>query len=200
MALLMKIVLVGDGSVGKTSLRSRFMGQFMDNNYIQTIGSDLSVKTIKFNINGTLTSVQYQIWDLAGQEHFSSVRPIYYKGASGVILVYDVTNRTSFENVIHWLEEVKAKSDKTSLPLVILGNKIDLRNEVNTSISTSEGLLLAKRIIPLYYGNSDIVTTIPYFETSAKTGENVEPAFLKLADMVFQKSLNKTKEKRRFFI
>ena len=196
MALLMKIILIGDGSVGKTSLRRRFMGQFLENEYIQTIGADLSIKNLKIYVASTPTTVQYQIWDLSGQQHFSNVRPIYYKGASGILLVYDMTNRSSFENIIYWIEEVRTKSDKKYLPLILFANKLDLRCQVNSPIDSAEGLLLAKRIAPLYYGATSPETVIPYFETSAKTGENVEQAFLTLAEMIMQKS----KQKKRFFI
>ena len=183
----MKIILAGDGGVGKTSLRQKFMGQQIDTQYIQTIGTGLAIKGITVNIETIPTKIQCQIWDLAGQKHFSSVREMYYKGVSGVIFVYDVTNKISSEKIINWLEEVKTKSGKSSVPLIILANKIDLRNNSSSALTTTEGLLLAKKACEFYYGSSSTEKTIPYFETSAKTGENVELAFLKLADMITEK-------------
>lgn len=182
MALLIKIILIGDGGVGKTSLRRRFMGQSIETNYIETIGADLAIKNLKIEVNANVIPIQYQIWDLSGQYIFSGIRPLYYKGISGAIIVYDLTNRSSFDNVLNWLEEIRRKSEKNPIPLIILGNKNDTRNSVNTVIDTAEGELLAKKVGTIYYES-----TIPYYETSAITGENVMPAFLKLADMILQK-------------
>lgn len=185
MGYMIKIVMIGDEAVGKTSLRRCFMGQHFDSNYIQTIGADLSVKNLTLTINSVSTAIQYQIWDVAGQGSFSDIRSIYYKGVLGVIIAYDVTSRRSFDNVTMWIKEIKENIEKGSIPVVLLANKIDLRKSDDNSVSTSEGLQLAEKITEFYMGTPNS-TLIPYFETSAKTGANVEMVFLKLLDMIIK--------------
>jgi len=165
---VLKVVVVGDGAVGKTSLIIRYTEGHFRESYIVTIGSGFAVKAL--NLGGTL--VKLQLWDLAGQPHFSSVRPVFYRGSVGAILVYDVTRRETFENIPGWFREVtQVTGDLTS---VLLANKVDLADQ--RVVSTEEGLAFAQK-----QGWS-------YFETSAKDGRGVNEAFRHIAEEVVRRS------------
>lgn len=179
---LFKIVLMGDGSVGKTSLRRTYMGENFRAQYNLTIGADFAVK--KMSLSGG-HDISIQIWDLAGQEHFKSVRSTFYKGAQGALAVYSVVERSSFENIMNWCEECWSNAGK-KIPVVLIANKVDLREQFKDNpvmqesmVSTEEGQKLAQEI-----ANHGVITS--FLETSAKTGENVEAAFLELAIKILE--------------
>jgi len=175
-SFLFKIVLIGDGAVGKTSLRKRWMGEGFEVNYIFTIGCDFAIKELQFNDN---IRVKLQIWDLGGQPHFREVRKAFYVGASGGIVLYDITNRQSFENVRMWVAEL-IKHAKKKVPIVVVGNKIDLRENKGNYISTLEGLELKRRIV------EEFGIKALFSETSAKTGENVDKVFRGMTALLLQ--------------
>ncbi|MHA1451066.1 MAG: GTP-binding protein, partial [Candidatus Hodarchaeales archaeon] len=110
---LIKIALIGDGAVGKTALRERFIGREFKANYLMTIGADFA--TYKTTVDGK--EIKFQIWDLAGQQRFESVRTLYYRGTMGALMVYDVTRAETFQNTPKWIEECFKHSGKGSIPL-----------------------------------------------------------------------------------
>ncbi|MHA1583377.1 MAG: Rab family GTPase [Candidatus Baldrarchaeia archaeon] len=173
-SFLFKIVLIGDGGVGKTTLRRRWMGEGFVTSYILTVGADFAVKTL---ITPYGHEVKFQIWDLGGQPHFKEVRKTFYAGTAGALVVYDVTDRKSYNNVFGWIEEM-LKHVKQKIPIVLVGNKIDLRNNVPDTITTEEGINLRKEIMEKY--GLDVL----FIETSAKTGENVDKAFQGMAKLL----------------
>ncbi|MFX0113662.1 MAG: GTP-binding protein [Candidatus Hodarchaeota archaeon] len=172
-----KIALLGDGAVGKTALRDRFMKKTFTAEYVMTIGADFATKTVE--IGGK--EVLFQIWDLAGQPRFESVRELYYKGSLGALLVFDVTRQFSFENTPIWIQELWKNNGKGKVPIVLLGNKIDLRNQVPNPIETRYGKILSRELSRI---TSKEGFGIPYIETSAKTGENVDQAFYTLGEAI----------------
>lgn len=176
MNITIKAVLIGDGAVGKTSLRERYLGRGFSANYMMTIGADFALKQVKIAQGDKVQTINVQIWDLAGQVHFSKVRTLYYKGLKGLLAVFDVTRDTSYSNLLNWLKEIKQVIDDTSrIPVVLIGNKIDLRIEGEPShISPELGEKMAQQFSEVL---SDGKLKVHYIETSAKTGENVENAF-----------------------
>ena len=179
----MKIVLTGDGSVGKTALRQRYLGRGFKSQYMMTIGADFAIKDTEIT-SGKYAGQQIkcQIWDLAGQVGFKNVRALYYTGSHGALLVYDCTRINSFESVHSWMNEIQ-KNAGHKIPVVLIANKIDLRNHVDHALSTIDGEDIARKITKEYYDNK---ISIPYLETSAKTGENVNLAFLKIVELIVQ--------------
>ena len=167
---IFKITLLGDGTVGKTSLRKTFLGEGFREGYSMTIGADFAVKHIQMADHHFVA----QIWDLAGQQRFSSVREIYYRGTSGCLLVFDITRRSSFENIPSWIYELLKNNFNKVVPLIIIGNKSDLRDSAKDPVMSSEAVQYAKTLTE-WSGFK-----VPYVETSAKTGEHVEEAFLEL--------------------
>lgn len=165
---ILKLVLLGDGAVGKTTMRRQFLGEGFKAGYSATIGADFAIKRINLE-NYRLT---FQIWDLAGQQRFAAVRELYYRGSRGALLVFDVTNPSSFNNLPSWLEELWKKAGR--VPMILCGNKIDLRSEVPKSIAPELGQEYARRL------SEALGYEVPYIETSAKTGEKVNEAFFLL--------------------
>ena len=166
---LFKIVLIGDGAVGKTSIRRRYMGEGFKTDFLATMGADFAY--LKTKIDGY--NIEWSIWDLAGQPAFRGVMKSYYKGAMGALAIYDVTQPKSLDSLDSWVTEVRELADTFSdLPVVLVGNKIDLRPEIPSSLKTLQGFVKSKSL------NADFV------ETSAKTGEAIEEAFAKLARKV----------------
>ena len=167
---LFKVVLVGDAEVGKTSLTTRFAyGTFTDG-YISTLGVDFIVKSLPLNNY----IVKLQAWDTAGQERYAGVRPIYYRGAKGALLVFDITMRQSFVNADKWYDQIR-KFSGNDVPIILVGNKIDLVD--SRVISTDE--------VQAYAAQKGM----PYFETSAKTDYAVNEVFQKLAEVILSKEL-----------
>ncbi|MFX1570986.1 MAG: GTP-binding protein [Promethearchaeota archaeon] len=163
---LFKSIVVGDGGVGKTALTLRFSKGFFTEDYKMTIGVDFHVKTINIDsIEGPLRA-KLQIWDTGGQERFSSIRPMYYRGSLGALLIFDLTNSASFEHLPQWIEEVRANV-KTEIPLLLVGNKSDLHDLREVSLEE----------INEFTNNFNLY----YMETSAKTGEGVGDCFYILA-------------------
>ncbi len=163
---IFKVPVVGDGAVGKTSLIVRFTEGTFSETYKMTIGTSFAVKEIRF---GSM-AVKLQIWDLAGQPHFGGVRPLFYRGSTGIIYVFSVINRDSFTNITKWMEEVGKITGK--LPGVLLGNKADLVDQ--RVVSVEEGQALADQL------------GIIYVETSAKEGQNVEDSFKLLSETIIR--------------
>ncbi len=166
-----KILLLGDGGVGKTSLLRRFIYNTFDSDYKTTIGVQFMTKIVKFDNK----NVKLIIWDIAGQSKHATYRHLYYKAANGVILVYDVTREKSFQNLSRWLDDAKATIG-TELKVAIFGNKMDL--EQNRAVQTEAGIEFTQQC------NAET-----FSETSAKSGENVEAAFYALAKGLVEKSL-----------
>ena len=170
--------MLGDGGVGKSAIRERFLGRAFKSNYLATIGADFATKSITIND----ISYKLQIWDLAGQQHFSKVRSLYYKGSHAYIIVYDVTRIPSFENVLLWIEEIIQNSNSSNFSITLAANKIDLRIDSDlTHIPKNQGIILQKSIIEKIPSS-----TIKIFETSAKTNENIEELFLETAKSIIE--------------
>ncbi|MFX1252700.1 MAG: Rab family GTPase [Promethearchaeota archaeon] len=187
-----KVTLLGDGAVGKTALRERYLGQGFSGKYTLTIGADFASKRHKIGSEDLI----FQIWDLAGQPRFDSIRNIYYRGAIGALILFDITRPLSFENIDRWLDELWVNNGKGKVPLVILGNKIDLRKEdAPNQINYGQGLKLAERISAKTKKEAGF--TVSYFETSAKTGKNVTEVFEELGNKIIE--FSKIKLDRNLF-
>ena len=162
-----RIVLLGDGAVGKTALRHNYLGEVFKEDYGMTIGADFAVKRAIIND----VEVIAQIWDLAGQPQFEVVRNTYYKGVAGAVMVYDITRKDTFENIPRWIQELVKNNDNKIVPLVLLANKNDLRGESGNEVPSEDGKKYSQDLSK--WSSSEI----PYIETSAKTSENVDYAF-----------------------
>ncbi|VDL95672.1 unnamed protein product [Schistocephalus solidus] len=162
---LFKLLLIGDSGVGKSCLLLRFADDTYTETYISTIGVDFKIRTIE--LDGKV--VKLQIWDTAGQERFRTITSSYYRGAHGIILVYDITDAESFANVKMWLSEVERYAS-ASVSRLLVGNKADLSTK--RAVQTSDAQALADSL------------GIPFLETSAKNATNVEEAFYKMAEKI----------------
>ena len=162
--------MLGDGAVGKTALRHRYLGEGFKQSYSMTIGADFAVKRVE--LDGK--EIVAQIWDLAGQLRFQSVREVYYQGATGALLVFDITRSSTFESIPQWVTELLENNKQKIIPMVLIGNKSDLRDSSPEAISEEAGSDYAQSLTT--WSNFEI----PYVETSALNGENVENAFITL--------------------
>jgi len=167
----LRIILIGDSNVGKTSLVNRFMGYDFESNYKCTISADFKIKSISISseIGAELT-----VWDTCGQERFRSMTRQYFKDAQGIVLVYDVGELESFNNLSVWLKEIKNNSNKDP-EIVLVGNKIDLEDR---KVTKEKGMRFAEK------------NNLMYVESSSKEGINVDSPFEKLATAL----VNKIKE------
>ena len=172
---LFKIALLGDGGVGKTALKERFLGKGFESSYLMTIGADFATYSAKI----LEEDVKLQIWDLAGQSRFAEVRSGFYQGTLGALLVYDVTRKDSAENLINWVVEAKKNSGNENLSYILVANKIDLRKEMPASLTKRQGQAIARKI-----AKNAKVKKINYVETSAKDNVNVPQAFMDLAEVI----------------
>jgi len=160
--VLLKVIILGDSGVGKTSLMGQFVSHKFSNQYKATIGADFLTKEVQ--IDDRLVTMQ--IWDTAGQERFQSLGVAFYRGADCCVLVYDVTSANSFKSLDSWRDEFLIQAgprDPENFPFVVIGNKIDLENRA-VQTRKAQSWCTEKSNIPL-------------FETSAKDGVNVEKAF-----------------------
>ncbi|XP_033745452.1 ras-related protein Rab-37-like isoform X6 [Pecten maximus] len=173
-----KTILVGDSGVGKTSLLVQFdQGRFQQGSFSATVGIGFTNKVV--DVDGT--KVKLQIWDTAGQERFRSVTHAYYRDAHALLLLYDVTNKSSFDNIRAWLGEINEYAQE-DVVIMLLGNKSD--STADRVIRTEDGEKLARE-----YG-------VAFMETSAKTGMNVDLAFMAVArDLKMKKTRKPTEPK-----
>lgn len=163
-----KIILIGDMSVGKTSLVNRFMGFEFSENYTCTISADFKIKSLSIDPS---TGAELTVWDTCGQEKYRSITRQYFKDVHGIVLVYDVHNDNSFNGLSSWLDEIKNNCNK-DVSIVLVGNKIDLDDrkilkEQGNDFASKNGMM--------------------YVETSSKEGININSPFEKLAIEIIKK-------------
>ncbi len=165
-----KVVVIGDPAVGKTSLIKRFVQDVFDDRYLNTIGAKVMKKELGVNRpdTGEIVDLKLILWDIAGQETFETVKKAYYRGASGAIVVCDLTRKETMEHMHKWIENLFDVSEV--VPMIIICNKKDLAEDVQFNTGTVEG-----EFAP--YG-------APVFSTSAKLDENVEKAFHELGKLI----------------
>lgn len=155
--ITLKILTLGDSTVGKSSLLVRYTQNKFHQNYLTTVGIDFQSKSVNYNNK----KLDLQIWDSAGQEKYRSIAKQYYQKANGILLIYDITSRSSFDGIQDWIEEIQNKACQ-STSLILVGNKIDLPNR---EVETIEGERLAAK------------NQIKFFETSALEGTNIQETF-----------------------
>ncbi|XP_076926071.1 ras-related protein Rab7-like [Bidens hawaiensis] len=166
---LLKVIILGDSGVGKTSLMNQYVNKKFSNQYKATIGADFLTKEVEFDDR----LFTLQIWDTAGQERFQSLGVAFYRGADCCVLVYDVNVQKSFDSLNNWRQEFliqASPSDPENFPFIVLGNKVDVDGGNSRVVSE-------KKAKAWCASKGDI----PYFETSAKEGINVEEAFQVIA-------------------
>mmetsp|Transcript_34368 Transcript_34368/g.40137 ORF Transcript_34368/g.40137 Transcript_34368/m.40137 type:complete len:211 (+) Transcript_34368:55-687(+) len=162
---LFKLLLIGNSAVGKSSLLLRFSDNVYNDTFLPTIGVDFKIRT--FDLNNK--TVKLQIWDTAGQERFKTITSSYYKGAHGIILTYDITDKQSFRDIENWLTEVEKHANEKVNKLLV-GNKCDLESQ--RQVSYEEGKKFADQL------------GIKFIETSAKNSVNVDAAFFAMANEI----------------
>ena len=164
---IFKVLLVGNSDVGKSSLILRYVDQIWNDVFVPTIGVDFKVKSLEIENK----SIKLQIWDTAGQERFRNVISSYFKGAHGILLIFDITSRDSFKELENWLAEVE-KNASTQILKILIGNKCDLEEE--REISKDEGEAFAMR------------NGMQYIETSTKINTNCNESFEDLAKIMIE--------------
>ena len=175
---IFKVLLLGNSNVGKSSLFLRFVDDIWNDTFVPTIGVDFKIKTLEIDQK----KIKMQIWDTAGQERFKNIIASYYRGAHGILLIYDVTEKDSFKNLSNWLIEIEKNANKNVLK-VLIGNKTDL--EEKRVISYNQGKEFADM-----YG-------LKYIETSAKKNMNVREAFETLGREIMAANIDKTMFKQK---
>ena len=169
----LKVIVIGDSCVGKTNFIFRFIENRFSFNYVTTVGFDYRSKII--TLPKSKKKVKLQIWDTAGQERYNSVNKNLFQKVQGVIIMYDITNRISFDNIDKWVLLLSQNvADKSK---ILVGNKLDLSEEKRI-VTEEEGQKIADK------------NDMPFFETSSKTGENVEKIFLTLAENIYENLSN----------
>jgi len=171
--VLLKVIILGDSGVGKTSLMNQYVNKKFSNQYKATIGADFLTKEVFVDDR----NVTMQIWDTAGQERFQSLGVAFYRGADCCVLVFDVNNVKSFDTLDSWRDEFLIQAsprDPDNFPFVVLGNKVDMEE--------SKRMVFQTRAVTWCQSKGNI----PYFETSAKENINVEQAFQTVAKAALQ--------------
>ena len=163
-----KILTIGESGVGKTCVLRRFVENKFLKNHLATIGIDFKTKTL--NINNQ--EIKLKIWDTAGQERFRNITTQYYKGADGIVLVYDVTEESSYDKIRDWMEQILSNTQQDEIGLVLLGNKCDMDPR---NVTEEMGKKLAEEL------------KVSYFETSALTGQGIKEAFEQLTRDIMKK-------------
>ncbi|MFX1566942.1 MAG: Rab family GTPase [Promethearchaeota archaeon] len=166
-----KLIVIGPAAVGKSSLIRRFVENKFTLHYKFTIGVDFMTKTVDYE---TGKSAKLTLWDIGGQERFKVLRRSFYEGTNGALVVFDLSRANTFTKMKEWLSDAR-QSISNAFPAIIIGNKSDLIPEIGEIIDRNE---------PLQYAKSE---NSIYIETSAKTGENVDKAFLDLTRQMVQK-------------
>ena len=165
--LVYKVLLLGDSSVGKTCFLLRYCDKSFQEAHLSTIGLDYRLKSMTLQND---KNIKLQIWDTAGQDRFRAITKNYYKGANGIILIYDVTNKQSYENVKNWLTQIKEEATPNVI-IYLAGNKIDVEEDQRV-ITTEDGQKIADEY------------KLPFKETSAKNGINVNEIFQELVEKI----------------
>ena len=175
--LVYKILLLGDSEVGKSCFLMRYSDNIFVENYITTIGLDYKLKYVQLDSGET---IKVQLWDTAGQDRYRTIAKNYYKGSHGILLLYDITKENSFENIREWVQNIREEVYEKAI-IFLIGNKIDKKNE--RKITTEQGQKLADEY------------NLPFFEASAKSGENVEEIFKNLYKKISEVYVDMQKEK-----
>lgn len=170
--MIFKLVIIGDSSVGKTGILSRYLSKEFIENSKATVGVEFGGKKLLIQDH----RVKVQIWDTAGQERYRSITNAYYKGAKGALIVYDISNKVSFENVEKWMKEVQVMGE-SDMYFILIGNKADLDDKREVSIEQGEEK--AKNL------------GIAFMETSAKTSHNVDNVFNQTCEHIVKNILSK---------
>jgi len=165
--IVYKVLLLGDSTVGKTCFLLRYCDKTFQDAHLSTIGLDYRVKTMTLK---NKKNIKLQIWDTAGQDRFRAITKNYYKGANGIILIYDVTNLQTYENVKNWITQIREETNP-NVVIYLAGNKIDIPEE-ERAVKTEEG----KEIADEY--------KLQFKETSAKDGINVNEVFQELVEKI----------------
>ncbi|ORZ01347.1 ras family-domain-containing protein [Syncephalastrum racemosum] len=173
---LLKLVLIGDSGVGKSNLLSRFTTNEFNLESKSTIGVEFATKNIQIEQD----TIKAQIWDTSGQERYRAITGAYYRGAVGALLVYDITRQQSFQNVQHWLKELRDHANQ-DIVIMLIGNKVDL-SETSRAVSTDEGGALAEQ------------EGFLFFETSALDSTNVDTAFETVFNRIYANLPKKNKD------
>ena len=161
-----KVLLLGDSTVGKTCFLMRYTDKTFQEAHMSTIGLDYRLKNMQL-ANGK--NIKLQIWDTAGQDRFRAITKNYYKGANGILLIYDITSTPTYENVRNWISQIKEEASP-HVVIYIVGNKIDLVN--SRKVKTEDGQKLADEF------------KLNFFESSAKSGENINEIFDSLVNKI----------------
>ena len=168
-----KVLLLGNSYVGKTCILLRFSEDTYKDDYEVTIGLNYRIKTLNIDNN----PIRMQIWDTSGEEKFKAIAKNFYRGAHGVLLIYDICEKNSFLDVKSWIEQIIENTDNDNLVMILCGNKCDMEKERN--ISKNEGENLANSY------------KIPFFECSAKENINIDEIFNTLAKNIYEKVGNR---------
>jgi small GTP-binding protein len=161
---LVKLLLIGESAVGKSCLLLRFAENKFQESFLSTIGIDFKVRHVEIND----TKVKLQIWDTAGQEKFRTITKAYYRGAHGIMLVFDVTNVDTFTQTRQWINSIH-ENVTDPVAIILIGNKVDMEGR---KVTKEQAQALADEF------------KVEYFETSAKDGSNVESTFFHLATVI----------------
>ena len=175
---IMKLILIGDASVGKTNILNKYLKNEFDPNSKSTLGVELGTKNVKIDNK----IIKVQIWDTAGQERYKAITSTYYKGAKGAIIVYDITRKLTFDNIDKWIADLKINGDE-NIMIFLVGNKSDLNN--NREVSKDEGI------------NKSEKYNVPFLETSALQGDNIDRVFEELIQTVYVNNIEELLEENK---
>jgi small GTP-binding protein len=175
---MIKLVLIGDAAVGKTSIRRRYLGKGFEREHLTTLGADFAATTKTVDNY----QIKYQIWDLAGQPMFRNVLPRFFKGCFGALVIFDITRKDTFENLTNWIENLYKYSNRGVVPVIILANKTDLDEEREVTIKEAKEFIkqLNKKTKEHEIENF-------FLETSAKTGLNIDKSFEIIGQYIIEK-------------
>ncbi|KRW98601.1 P-loop containing nucleoside triphosphate hydrolase [Pseudocohnilembus persalinus] len=173
---LFKLLLIGNSGVGKSCMLMRYSENSFTNNFYNTIGVDFKIKSLQIEDR----NIKLQIWDTAGQDRFRTITNSYYRGAHGILIVYDITDKESFENVRTWCSEIE-KHAQENVNKMLVGNKCDQQEK--RQVTYDQGMELAKQF------------KMPYMETSAKNAHNIDLCFTTITRNILQRVGNSTNPK-----